>query len=258
MTITGKLTDENNNEIKNETILITINNNQYNTTTNNKGEYNITKNATKVGINNITLTYNGNTNYNEYKTTTTANVEKQDITITYNPIQNTKYKENITIIGNITDINGKALYNINAIININNKLYKAKTDSAGAFTLTTTANNIGNNNITISYPGNTNYNSNQTSTVFQVEKQDITITSNSITDIISGDNVTINGTVNDTNGYPINNINVNIRINNKLFKAKTDKIGVFSLTTIVTIPGIYNVTLSYAGNTNYNNVETIL
>ena len=257
LTITGKITDINEKALYNINALININNKLYKAKTDSTGTFTLTTTANTVGLNNVTLSYAGNINYNSYQTNTTFNVDKQDITITYNTIKNVKYKDSITIAGKITDINGRALYNINAFIYIDGKLSKAKTDGNGAFTLSTTANTVGLNNVTIEYNGNTNYNSYQTNTTFQVEKQDITITSNPITNIISGENVTINGTVNDNNGYAINNINVNIRINNKLFKVKTDKIGAFTLTTIATTLGTNNVTLSYAGNTNYNNVETV-
>ena len=55
-------------------------------------------------------------------------VENQDINITVNPINDTVYKDTITISGKITDANCYGLYNINAIIKINGKIYKAKTE----------------------------------------------------------------------------------------------------------------------------------
>ena len=79
------------------------------------GAFTFTVAASTVGLNNVTLSYGGNTNYNSYTTSTTFNVEKQDIIITYNPITDTKYKDDVTITGKVTDVNGKALYNINII-----------------------------------------------------------------------------------------------------------------------------------------------
>ena len=131
-----------------------------------------------------------------------------------------------------------------------------KTDKTGTFTLTLTPTTVGNNNITISYAGNNYYNSNETSTIFNVEKQDITITYEPVVDTLCGENVTITGKVSDVTGKALYNINANIRINGKLYKAKTDTSGAFTLSVATTIVGINNVTLGYAGNANYNSYET--
>ena len=195
-------------------------------------------------------------NIESKKGTVNEDTEKKDINITYEPIQNTKYKDTTTITGNVTDINGKALYNINALIYINNKLYKAKTDQTGTFNLTTTANAVGLNNVTLSYGGNTNYNSYQTNTTFQVEKQDITITYNEIPETLLGDNITITGKFTDVNGRAISNTNVLIIINGKLYKAKTEKTGEYTFTNVTKVLGKNNVTIGYGGNTNYENFES--
>ena len=141
-------------------------------------------------------------------------------------------------------------------MNINGKLYKAKTDKTGAFTFTTTVSQSGENTVTLSYAGNTNYNGYEANTTFNVEKQDITIAYNPIKDTVSGEDVTITGTIKDVNGNALYNVNVLIRINNKLFKAKADNTGTFTLTTTATTLGTNNVTLSYGGNTNFNSYET--
>ena len=256
VTITGKVTDVNGKALYNINAIITINGKLYKAKTDKTGAFTFTLAASTVGLNNVTISYKGNTNYNGYETSTTFNVDKQDIIITYDAIVDAKYKEDVTITGKITDINGKALYNINALITINGKLYKAKTDNTGAFTLTLAATTVGSNNISISYGGNNYYNSYETSTTFNVEKQDITITYDPLVDTVCGENVTITGKVVDVTGKAVYNINANIRINGKLYKAKTDSSGAFTLSVATTTVGTNNVTISYAGNTNYNSYET--
>ena len=256
ITLTGKVTDVNEKSLNNINVLITINGKLYKAKTDKTGTYALITTANTMGTNNVTIAYNGNTNYNSFETSTTFQVEKQDIIITYNPIKDTKYKNNITITGKIMDKNEKSLYNINVLITINGKLFKAKTDKTGSFTLITTANNIGTNNVTLGYGGNVKYNSYETSTTFQVEKQDITITYNPIKDTKYKNNITITGKVMDINGRPIYNINTLITINGKLYKAKTDNNGAFILTTIANNIGTNKVTLAYNGNTNYNSYET--
>ena len=256
VTITGKVTDVNGKALYNINAIITINGKVYKAKTDKTGAFTFTLAASTVGLNNVTLSYGGNANYNGYETSTTFNVGKQDIVISYDAIADTQYKDNVIITGKVTDVNGKALYNINALITINGKLYKAKTDSTGAFTLTVAATNIGTNNVTIGYGGNANYNSYETSTTFNVDKQNITILYDSIVDTVCGDDVTISGNVADVTGKSLNNINVLIHINGKLYKAKTDSTGAYTLTTTATTAGTNNVTISYGGNAYYNSYET--
>jgi uncharacterized protein YfaP (DUF2135 family) len=186
--------------------------------------------------------------------------EKEDIIITIDPIQDVKYKDNVTISGKITSVTGKGLYNINAIIEINGKSFKAKTDKSGAFTLSKMSNIFGINNVTVSYAGNSKYEGNSIKTTFNVVKQDIVITIDPIQDAKYKDNVIITGKITDVIGNGLSNINAIIVIKGKSFKAKTDKTGAFSISiTNITYPvGINNVTVSYAGNSKYegNSTET--
>jgi protocatechuate 3,4-dioxygenase beta subunit len=256
VTITGKATDVTGQALYNINVVIKINGKLFKAKTDKTGAFTLTTTATQTGENTVTLSYGGNANYNGNEATATFNVEKQDIVITYDAIADAKYKDTVTITGKVTDVTGKALYNINVIIKINGKTYKAKTDKTGAFTLTATATATGENKVTLSYAGNANYNGYEVSTTFNVEKQDIAITYNPIKDTVSGEDVTITGTIKDANGNAVYNVNVIIRINNKQFKAKSDKTGAFTLTTTATTLGTNNVTLSYDGNTNLNSYET--
>ncbi len=256
VTITGKATDVTGKGLNNINVVININGKTLKAKTDKTGAFTLTTTATQTGENTVTLSYKGNDNYNGNETTVTFNVEKQDIVITYDAIEDAKYKDTVTITGKVTDVTGKALYNINVIININGKTYKAKTDKTGAFTLTATTTAAGENKVTLSYAGNDNYNGYEANTTFNVEKQDITITYDPIKDTVSGKDVTITGTIKDANGNAVSNVNVLIRINTKLFKAKSDNTGAFTLTTTATTLGTNNVTLSYGGNTNLNSYET--
>ena len=256
VTISGKVTDVNGKGLNNINAIIKINGKLFKAKTNKTGAFSFTKVATPAGINNVTVSYAGNGNYNGYATNTTFNVKKQDIIITLDPIEDIKYKENVTIMGKITDIHGGGLFNISAVIRINGRAYKASTDKLGRFMITETMRQLGTNNVTVSYGGNDNYNSYTFNTTFNVEKQDIIITYAPIQDTIYKDNVTITGNITDIHGNALYNINALIRINGKLYKAKTDSTGSYILTTPTTTLGTNNVTLSYDGNSNYNSYVT--
>ena len=182
--------------------------------------------------------------------------EKMDIIITCDPIVDVCYKDKVRISGIFTDINGRAIRNTNVNILINNKLYKSVTDSNGSYVLLVTANNLGINNVTLGYGGNDYYNNFEINTSFIVNKQNLLITCDPIMDVCYKDKVHISGIFTDVNGRAIRNTNVNILINNKLYKSVTDSNGSYMLLVTANNLGVNNVTLSYPGNYYYNSYET--
>jgi translation elongation factor P/translation initiation factor 5A len=256
VTITGKFTQANGKAISNSNVNVYINGKQYKARTDKTGAFTLTAPVKAIGTNNVTLSYGGNTYYNSYETKTTFNAGKQDILITYDSIADIAYGDNVTITGKFTQANGKAISNSNVNVYINGKQYKARTDKTGAFTLSVRVKAIGTSNVTLSYGGNAYYNSYETSTTFNADKQDILITYDSIQDTRCGDNVTITGKFAESNGNAISNSNVNVYINGKQYKARTDKTGAFKLSAETKVVGINNVTFSYGGNACYNSYET--
>ena len=257
VTISGKVTDVNGKGLYNINAIIKINGKLFKARTDKNGTFKFSKPANPAGINNVTISYNGNANYNGYSTNTTFIVEKQNITITVDPIPDVKYKNNVTISGKITDIHGRGLNNIGAIITINGRVYKATTDKSGAFIITETIKTIGINNVTVSYGGTANYNGYSTNITFNVEKQNITISINPRPDTVYNDNITISGKIIDLNGNVLKNINALIKVNAKLYKAKTDSTGTYLFTTPATTLGTNNVTVGYGGNSYYNSFESV-
>ncbi|MBE6513423.1 MAG: hypothetical protein E7Z75_09855 [Methanobrevibacter olleyae] len=163
-TITGKLTDENNNPIKNTNIEITINGKLYgdsqytnitkiNVKTNDKGIYNYTYIPNSGGNYTITVNFPGNQNYKTNKTETTLNVNPIGTKVTVNPITNAKVNQKISITGKLTDENNNPLRltSVGIIID-NNKIY-VKTDENGIYSYAYTPTSVGTKNIKIYYGG---------------------------------------------------------------------------------------------------------
>ncbi|RAP49124.1 MAG: hypothetical protein BZ136_03830 [Methanosphaera sp. rholeuAM74] len=73
--ISGQLTDNNGNPLKNTKITITVNSAQYSTTTNSYGDYNYQYKASKIGTNTATITYTGNAKYASSTAKTTFTVK---------------------------------------------------------------------------------------------------------------------------------------------------------------------------------------
>jgi hypothetical protein len=167
--ITGTFKDKNGLILTNSKIKIILNNNVFYTKTDANGNYIFTTKLTTAGINNLTVGYGGNAKYNAYYANTSFNVVKQDVIVTYNPIENTKLNKNFTITGTFKDANGKKLSNSKVKITINSKVNYVTTDANGNYVFTAKATKLGVNNVTVGYAGSDKYNEYSAQTTFLVE-----------------------------------------------------------------------------------------
>ena len=255
-TITGKFTTAEGKTISNSNVRVVVNGKKYIARTDKTGSYSVDAKVTQVGENTVTVGYAGNTNYNAYEDTITFNADKQDVIVTVNAIEDTKVGENITITGTFTYANGKAVTNSNVKILINGKKYLAKTDSTGAYTLTTLVTKDGINNITVGYTGNDKLNAYEDTITFNAEAQDVIITADSVEDVTLGENVTITGKFTDKNGKAITNSVVRVTFDGKKYSARTDNTGSYTFTATTKTEGTNTITLNYAGSSKYNAYET--
>ncbi len=257
ITITGTLKDTDNQPITDD-IQITFNNEEITLTTDSEGTYSFTTIAKNIGTNNITASYNGNTKYNPTSTTTTFTViGKLPVVVTYEPISDVNFGENVTISGKFMTSNGKAISNSNVKIYINGVKYLAKTDNTGTYLLSVQTTQTGINKVNIGYSGNDKYEAYETNTTFQVlGKQPIIVTYEQITDVNFGENVTITGKFTTNTGKAITNSNVKIYINGVKYLAKTDNTGTYTLSVQTTQIGINKVSIGYSGNDKYEAYET--
>ncbi|MDO5826443.1 MAG: hypothetical protein Q4Q22_08675, partial [Methanosphaera sp.] len=201
----------------------------------------------------IYYTVNG-TNPDTFRNNTYV-LSKEDVTISYDAIADTVYRDNVTITGKICETSGNPLQDVTVKITINNnEVYYNQTDSNGEFSLTTVVNRGGRNNVTIECYEDY-YNSNKVNTTFNAEKLNAQITCDAIANAKYHDNVTITGKLQETNGNAIKNDTVKITVNNKeTYYNQTDSNGVYRFTILANKTGINNVTVEYAGY-NYNSQQ---
>ena len=254
--ISGMLTSQKGMALSGQTVTLTIGDKTVDVITKN-GEFEYTTVFKSVGEQTITASYAGSDNYVASDASVTFDVAKQDVVVTVDPIADSAYGDNVTITGKFSDVDGKAISNSNVRVFVNGKKFLAKTDKTGTYTLSVKVNAVGENNVTVAYAGNDNYNSYEDTTTFNADKQDVIVTVNAIEDTKVGENVTITGTFTDKNGKAIINSNVKITINGKKYYARTDSTGSYTFTTTVTSAGINNVTVGYSGNDKYNSYEDV-
>ena len=247
--VTGVLSDANGKLIANTLLNLNINGKTVKVKTVAGGKFTYTVAAKTVGTNNVTVSYNGNKNYNSVSAKKTFKVYKQGLKITVNKITSTKYKNTVKVTGKLTDANGKVIMNTLVTININGKAYTAKTNNKGVYTLTLKATSIGVNNVSVSYKGNKNYKKATAKTSFKVAKQNVKVTLTGSS--YSNAKATITGKLLDANNKVLMNSNVKITINNKTYTAKTNNEGTYTITKPVNTKKI-SLTLAYNGNNNYN------
>ena len=170
VTITGKYTDINGNNLRYTPILITINGVTYKNSTDVNGIYRYVYKTTTSGTNNITVSYPGNSRYVGATAKATFQVTDKIATkITVNSKGTVQRGTTVTITGKYTDINGNNLRYTPIKITINGQTYTNSTDANGVYTYKYKVTNVGTNNITVSYPGNSKYAGATAKTTLQVK-----------------------------------------------------------------------------------------
>ena len=255
VTITGTLVNEDSVGLFNQVVTLTIGDKTVDVITQG-GVFEYTTSFKTLEEQTVTATYAGNDKYQASEDTITFTLEKGDVIVTVDPITDVVYGDNVTITGKFTTSDGKAISNSNVKITINDKKYYAKTDKTGAYTLSAKVTSVGENNVTVGYSGNTNYNAYETTATFNVEKQDVIVTVDPIADAKLGENITIAGTFTNANGKAIKNSNVKITIDGKKYYAKTDSTGAYTFTAEMTKAGEKTVTIGYSGSDKYNEYVT--
>ncbi len=206
------------------------------------------------GKQNITFTYKGNNKFTTLTKTYKNGLIINKITtkLTVNKIKTTKYGNKITITGTLKDANNKILKNTNIKIKHNKKTITVKTNTKGIYKYTTTTNTVGNNNITITYPGNKKYQTRTIKTTYKTSKQNTKITINKIKNTKINKTITIKGTLKSINGKTLRNTKIKIKTNNKTVTVKTNTKGIYTYRYKVTQKGTNKITVTFTGNKNYN------
>ncbi|RAP54700.1 MAG: hypothetical protein BZ137_00840, partial [Methanosphaera sp. rholeuAM130] len=177
--ITGTVTDSNDNPLANVDVKVIVNNDALNTTTDSQGLYEVVYTPTKTGNYEVTATVNDE-NYNSKVATATFNVTKADTTTTINPvIIATSYDVNLT--ANVVDSNNNPVTSGKVVFKVNGKtvkdengkvIYIKVNDGTAVLSHSFTQDDIDKNaSISASYSGTTNYASSTSSKVF-IEKAD--------------------------------------------------------------------------------------
>ncbi|KZX15838.1 bacterial Ig-like domain protein [Methanobrevibacter cuticularis] len=244
-TIAGNITDANGNLINGTyNITVTINGIEYNVTVID-GSWNLTIPNTIVGLNTITVTYSGDSNYENSDLNIDFNVTKANATININLPNNATYGGNSTINGTVTDANGNLVNgNYTITIIVNGTSYEVNVVN-GLWTLTLPNNNAGNISIEAIFENN-NYNKTTTTGTYLIKPANkntvITITSSR-----NGNKITYKITLKDNQGNILANQNLSLTIAGKTVSLRTNGQGIAQYTYTATKAGKYYANAAYNG-----------
>ena len=236
---------------------INYNGQKYTVKTNSNGYFSDYYWAEKIGKNTVTVSYHGNSNFKAASATKSFNVKITSPIYTYVSLNDVKDVSN----GEYTTISGHYYYGYSMPltqttmrIKINGQTYTAKTDNNGYFTYNYKTSKDGSNTVTVSYPGNTNFQSASSSKTFNVKSvgpQYTYIKLNNIKEVAYHDHATISGYYYYGNDIPLTSTNMRININGETHTVKTDNQGYFKYDYYAERVYKNTVTVSYPGNTNF-------
>ncbi|AWX32272.1 Ig-like domain-containing protein [Methanosphaera sp. BMS] len=231
-TLSGTVSDKNDNYLKNINVVIIIKNKQIQTTTNNEGMFTAEYTPTKIGEHVVRATIVDD-NYLEESVETTFNSEKVETTTVINTVRvNENLEANLT--ASIIDSNnnivpsGKLVFKINGktIKDENNKVFYIKiADGQAVLPYTFTQDDIDNNvSISAVFSGSSNYYSSTSQKTYILfdDMHESTLTTSDIT-VYAGETVTFTAKVTDY-GENINAGKVVFKINGKTIKDENNKV----------------------------------
>ncbi len=257
VTVTGVLTDVNGNKLSNKEVVVIVNSadgtsTEYKVTTADDGSYLYTIDDLVEGSYSVVAVFNGDDQYeNSYSTIVSFDVSKAKDTVVIDPIADAKIGDEITIKATVTDAENNPVDG-DVTVTINGVDYPA-TATAGVVEYPYTVTTEGVNSVTVTYNGDGTHASASDSTTFTASKVETQITIDPIADAKVGDQITVTGTLEDTEGNPVDG-DVIVTINGVDYPA-TATDGEFEVPYTVTTEGTNSVTVTYNGDDKYTSAS---
>ncbi|KZX10062.1 beta strand repeat-containing protein [Methanobrevibacter filiformis] len=251
VSINGTLLDEKGAPISGVTVNLTVNNVNYNATTDASGKWNITYNIVSTGVINIVAEFIGNTNHAGAANSTHFDGLALNSTLVINPVTNTKLNSSVSINGTLLDKQGAPISGIIVKLTVNGVTYNVTTDASGKWNIIYRVVSTSVINIAAEFIGNDNYTAATNTTYFNGLALNSTLVINPVTNTKINSNITINGTLLDDKGAPISSATVNLTVNNVSYNATTDASGNWNITYHVVSTSVINIAAEFIGNDNY-------
>ena len=197
-----------------------------------------------------TITYSGDSNFNELNETFNITLNKGDLILNAENII-MFFRNGTQYIVTVTDINGKLLSDLNITITVNGVPYNFTTNENGTAKLDINL-NPGNYTLETLFNGNEKFNKNNITTNLTVLT---TIVGNDLTKYFLNDSQ-YSVTILDGQGQGVNNTVVSFNVNGVIYDITTNEYGVATL-DINLNPGNYIITATWNGLSRSNNITVL-
>ncbi|RAP44971.1 MAG: hypothetical protein BZ135_07035 [Methanosphaera sp. rholeuAM6] len=199
-----------------------------------------------------TLRFNGSAKHNCSDVTISIDILKYEVDIDILDIVNKTANGNAVICGVVRSQKGELLSNAKIRASINQKQYNVTSDENGTFTLKHFIDKEATYTVMLFYDETDNYYSTSKETSFRTDKQNTTITVDSIGRTHVGDNIIITGTLRDANNKTVQNATVTLYNNNeKIATITTNTIGSYNYEYTVYSNGTNMILVKYEGNETF-------
>jgi hypothetical protein len=249
--ISGTLKDEGGNALSDTSLTVQLNDESIPVVTNANGAFACNVTVFNVGINNVTVRYDGNDIYGDANADATFTVNPKATRVIIDEIGVAYYLDNVNVTGKVITVDGAAVANVDVSVDVNGVILTGLTDKTGKFTVNIVADVLGTNNVSVAFAGNNNYSPSGNSTAFSVISGDSLLTVDTIASVSYSNNVNITGRLTVSTGEAIGDADVDVTVNGVKSTVKTGADGRFTLTKLANVLGTNNVTLSFAGNSMY-------
>ncbi|MEA4956251.1 MAG: hypothetical protein VB038_00810, partial [Methanobrevibacter sp.] len=254
-TINGTAIDENGNPLANVQLTVTVNGIAYTVNTDASGFWSLSYIPNVVGSLNVQVNWTGNSTHDGFINVTVLNVSRAATNSTIVVVNSTVGKST-TINGTAFDENGNPLTNVQLNVTVNGVVYSVTTNDLGFWSLSYIPNVAGSFNLQVNWTGNATHNGFTNVTVLNVSKA-VTNSTIGVSGSIVGKNVTINGTAIDENGNPLVGVTLNVTVNGVVHSVVTNGVGFWNLTYVANASGVFNVQVSYLGNSTHFNFVNV-
>ena len=196
-----------------------------------------------------TIVYNGSSKYNPSNTTAKVIVNKVTTIISASDV-NIAYKDpNAEIVATITDEYGNPLV-VDLNVEFNGENLTVKTDSNGQASIPIGNLTPGKYAATISYNGSEYYEDSTATAWVTVTKAETVISAPDVNIAYKDPDAELVATITNEHGKTLV-VDLNVELNGKTYKVKTDSNGQASISLSTLKPGNYAATISYKGSGNY-------
>jgi len=236
------------------TLNFELNGKTYTAKTDSNGQASIAIGTLAPGKYSATVSYKGSSNYKASSTTALVTVTKADTVISASDVSLAYKDPNGELVATIVSEHGKALV-VTLNVNLNGKDYSVRTDSNGQASIPLGTLTPGTYTATISYKGSANYKASSTTAKVTVTKAGTIITAPDVSVACGDPNGKLVSTITNEHGKPLV-VNLNVELNGKTYKVKSDSNGQISVSTADLAPGTYEAAISYNGSSNYKASST--